>query len=117
MTLDMLRTARRKVAAPQLNARDSASREDSAPSESTEQTDAAMRPRSDFTGQGAGLRRVLPSEGMTAAEHLRAGLLLDTAAGALGMRSPRAKLSDDMPMFLQQPKTPPLGTRRAKVMD
>jgi hypothetical protein len=114
MSLTMLRTSRRKVGAPQLNAGDL--KDDGAPPESTEQTDAATRPKPDFIGQGAGLKRVSPPEGMTAAERLRANLLFDTAAGALEIRSPRAKLPDGLPMFLHPPKPMP-GTRRARVME
>jgi hypothetical protein len=108
MSLTMLRTSRRKVAAPELNDSDGGLKDDGAPSELTEQTDVATRPAPDFAGQGAGLKRVSPPERMTAAERLRADLLLDSAAGALAIRSPRPKLSDDMPMFLQHP---PLRTR------
>ena len=115
MSLAMLRTSRRK-AAPQLNDSDSGSKDDGAQSESTEQTDAAMRPGPDFTGQSTGLKRASPSEG-TAADRLRAHLLLETAAGALERRSPRVELHDGMPKFLQQPMSPPLGTRRARVME
>jgi hypothetical protein len=116
MSLAMLRTSRRKAAAPQLNDSDSGSKDDGAQSESTEQTDAAMRPGPDFTGQSTGLKRVSPSEG-TAADRLRAHLLLETAAGALERRSPRATLPDGMPMFLQQTKAPSPGTRRRGVLD
>jgi uncharacterized protein YhaN len=116
MSLTMLRSSRRKVAAPQLDASDRALKDDGAPSELTEQTDGATRPRPDFTGHVAGLKRIWPPEGMTTAERLRADLFLDTAAGALVMRTPRAKLPDDLPIFLSQPSLPPLGTRRAKVM-
>jgi hypothetical protein len=116
MSLDMLRAARRQVAAPLLKASDSELKDDGAQPESTEQTDAVPPPGPDFTGQSTGLKRVSPSEG-TAADRLRAHLLLETAAGALERRSPRAKLPDGMPMFLQQPMSPPLGTRRTRVMD
>jgi hypothetical protein len=113
MTLDVLRTSRRKVTTPQLNNGDGKSKDDGA--RSGEQTDATTRPRPDCTGEDVGLRHASPPEGMTAAHRLRAGLLLDTAPGAL-MRSPRAELSDDLPMFLHQPMSPPQGVRRAKVM-
>jgi phenylpyruvate tautomerase PptA (4-oxalocrotonate tautomerase family) len=116
MALTMLRESRRQVAAPQLKASDSTSEGAGTPSELTAQTDAAAQPRPDFTGQSTGLKRVSPSEG-TAADRLRAHLLLETAAGALERRSPRVKLPDGMPMFLQQPMSPPLGTRRARVME
>jgi uncharacterized protein YhaN len=115
MSLTMLRTSRRKVATPQLNDGDGALKDDGAPPESTAQAEASARPRPDFTGQDSGLKRVPPAEAPTASDRLRASLLLDTAAGALSVRSPRAKLSDDLPIFLRQPVSPPLGSRREKL--
>ena len=115
MSLTMLRTSRRKVGAPQSNAGEL--KDVSTPSDPTEQTDAAPREAPDFTGEDSGLKLVLRPEAMTAAERLRANLLFDTAAGALEIRSPRAKLPDGLPMFLHQPKNPPPGTRRARVME
>jgi hypothetical protein len=114
MSLTMLRTSRRKVATPQLNDDDSELKDEGAPSEVTDQVDVATRLEPDFAGQRAGLKRVSSPEGMTAAERLRADLLLDTAAGALGIRSERTDLPDDMLMFLQQPKNSLSGVRRAR---
>lgn len=110
MSLTMLRASRRKVATPQSDDGDGELKGDGASSEPEVQTDAAMRPESDFTGQHAGLKRISSSEGMTASERLRANFLLDSAAGPLAMRSPRPRLSDDLPIFLQQPL---LGSRAA----
>jgi hypothetical protein len=115
MSLTMLRTSRRKVGAPQLNAGES--KDVSAPPESTEQTAPAPLPALDFAGENSGLKLVLRPGAMTAAERLRANLLFDTAAGALEIRSPRAKLPDGPPMFLHQPKSPPPDTRRARVAE
>ena len=115
MSLTMLRTSRRKVGGPQSNAGEL--KDEGAPPESTEQADAALREAPDFTGQNSGLNLVLRPEAMTAAQRLRADLLFDTAAGALEIRSRRAKLPDGLPMFLHQPKNPPPGTRRARVME
>jgi hypothetical protein len=69
--------------------------------ELTEQTGTTMRPGPDLTGESIGLKLVSPGRGETATDRLRAHLLLDTAAGALGLRSLRTKLPDGMPMFLQ----------------
>jgi hypothetical protein len=106
MSLSMLRTSRRKVTGPEMNGRNTASGDKDAASEMTREREASAQPRPDLTGRNIGLRRISPSEPeKTASERLRAGLLLDTAAGALDMRAPRAKLPEGMPMFLQQPKT------------
>jgi hypothetical protein len=116
--LTMLRSSRRKVGALQLNASCGELKDDGAPSESRDQVDGAPpRPEPDLTGQNTGLKLATPPELMTASERLRADLLLDTAAGALEIRSPRVKLTDGMPLFLRQPKNPPLGIRRANVME
>ena len=115
MSLTMLRTSRRKVGAPQLNA--GGSKDVSAPPESTEQTAPAPLQGPDFAGENSGLKLVSRPEAMTAAQRLRADLLFDTAAGALEIRSPRAKLPDGLPMFLHEPKYPPPGTRRARGME
>jgi uncharacterized protein YhaN len=105
MSLTMLRTSRRIVAGPELNASNSASGDKDAASEMTGHAEAAAQPKSDLTGQNIGLRRISASEPeKTASERLRAGLLLDTASGALDVRAPRTKLPEGMPMFLQEPK-------------
>jgi len=116
MSLTMLRTSRRKVATPQLNDSDGALKDGGAPPELTAQAEALTRPRLDFTGQEAGLKRVSSSEAMTASDRLRANLLLETSPSALTSRSPRPKLSDDLPIFLRQPVSPPLGSRSEKLM-
>jgi seryl-tRNA synthetase len=116
MALGMLRASRRKVAAPQSNDSDRELKDSGAPTELAAQIDAPAPPQPDFTGQSTGLKRVSQPEGMTAAHRLRAHLLLDTAAAALERQSPRAKLPDRMPMFLQT-KGQALGARHAEVMD
>jgi hypothetical protein len=114
MSLTMLRTSRRKVGAPQLNA--GGSKDVSEPPESTKQTAPAPPQGPDFAGENSDLKLVSRPEAMTAAQRLRADLLFDTAAGALEIRSPRAKLPGGLPMFLHEPKYPP-GTRRARGME
>jgi hypothetical protein len=104
MSLTMLRKSRRPVATPESNA-DALAGGKSDASNPSEETAAAAHPNPDLTGQNIGLRRISASEPeKTASERLRAGLLLDTAAGALDVRAPRAKLPEGMPMFLQEPK-------------
>jgi seryl-tRNA synthetase len=115
MALGMLRASRRQIFASQSKVRNGTS-EGGATSEFTEGTEAAAHSGPDFTGQCAGLKRFSNSE-TTAASRLRAQLLLDTAAGALERRSPRVKLPDGMPVFLQQTKGPPTGARRVEIRD
>src|SRR5262245_20995055 len=76
MSLTMLRTSRRKVAGPELNAGNRASGDKVAASEMWGEAEAAAQPRADLTGQNIGLRRISASEPeKTASERLRAGLL------------------------------------------
>jgi hypothetical protein len=112
MSLTMLRSSRRKVAAPELN--DGDMNGDGASSELTGRADAATRPAQEFTGQNVGLKCISPSGGMTAAERLRAGLLFDTAAAGALMRSPPARLPEGTPIFLQPPKNERLRDRAAR---
>ena len=73
MSLNMLRSSRRPIASPKEAAGYNAAEAKHAAIESTDETGATTHPRSDLTGEGIGLRRVLPSElERTASDRLRA---------------------------------------------
>jgi hypothetical protein len=102
ISLSMLRKSRRPIATPESSALADGKNDASKPSE---EIAAATHPGPELTGQYIGLRRASPSEPeRTASDRLRSHLLLDTAAEALDIRAPAAKLPDGMPMFLQEPK-------------
>jgi len=102
MALDMLRTSRRPVAAPESLAHDSGSGRDRAAFDPLDEIEAETPPNLDLTSENLGMRRV--AEG-TAVDRLRSHLLMETAVAAIEARAPRGSLPESMPMFLQDAKT------------